>query len=147
MTTLFSPLLLVLFGTPARITAGCIGCSYWPLGRGYIRIHANKSCQDRGDDIALHQRLAQHPSCHGPSSSSHSRMSTRRFASLATDLFTRQDGGATPPTPHHDNPVVAFIIGLAIVLLASILNAAGLNLTKLDHVRCSRMLRACCSTS
>lgn len=35
---------------------------------------------------------------------------------------------------HHANPVVAFIIGLAIILLASILNAAGLNLTKLDHV-------------
>lgn len=31
------------------------------------------------------------------------------------------------------SPVVAFIIGLAIILLASILNAAGLNLTKLDH--------------
>ena len=65
-------------------------------------------------------------------------MSTRRFASLATDLFSRQEGGDTTPTPHHDNPVVAFIIGLAIVLLASILNAAGLNLTKLDHVRCFR---------
>ena len=36
---------------------------------------------------------------------------------------------------HHGSPVVAFVIGLAIILLASILNAAGLNLTKLDHVR------------
>ena len=36
---------------------------------------------------------------------------------------------------HHASPVVAFIIGLAIITLASILNAAGLNLTKLDHVR------------
>ncbi|KAI0051182.1 hypothetical protein FA95DRAFT_1554753 [Auriscalpium vulgare] len=35
---------------------------------------------------------------------------------------------------HHANAVVAFIIGLAIVTLASVLNAAGLNLTKLDHV-------------
>jgi hypothetical protein len=35
----------------------------------------------------------------------------------------------------HANPVIAFIIGLSIVFLASILNAAGLNLTKLDHVR------------
>jgi len=34
----------------------------------------------------------------------------------------------------HDSPVVAFIIGLSIILLASILNAGGLNLTKLDHV-------------
>jgi len=40
-----------------------------------------------------------------------------------------------PPVKHHASPVVAFIIGLAIILLASILNAAGLNLTKLDHVR------------
>jgi hypothetical protein len=32
------------------------------------------------------------------------------------------------------NPVAAFIIGLAIILLSSVLNAAGLNLTKLDHV-------------
>lgn len=35
---------------------------------------------------------------------------------------------------HGASPVVAFIIGLTIILLASILNAAGLNLTKLDHV-------------
>ncbi|KAH9858568.1 hypothetical protein C2E23DRAFT_864468 [Lenzites betulinus] len=42
-----------------------------------------------------------------------------------------------PVPAHHANPVVAFIIGLAIVTLASILNAAGLNLTKLDHVRTS----------
>ena len=42
---------------------------------------------------------------------------------------------STDPVPaHHASPVVAFIIGLAIVTLASILNAAGLNLTKLDHV-------------
>jgi hypothetical protein len=34
----------------------------------------------------------------------------------------------------HANPVVAFIIGLSIITLASVLNAAGLNLTKLDHV-------------
>ncbi|KAK7057117.1 hypothetical protein R3P38DRAFT_3303720 [Favolaschia claudopus] len=47
---------------------------------------------------------------------------------------------ATAPITHHNrhaNPVVAFIIGLSIILLASILNAAGLNLTKLDHVRTS----------
>ena len=36
--------------------------------------------------------------------------------------------------PHHANAVVAFMIGLGIVTLASIMNAAGLNLTKLDHV-------------
>ncbi|EGN99783.1 hypothetical protein SERLA73DRAFT_179994 [Serpula lacrymans var. lacrymans S7.3] len=43
---------------------------------------------------------------------------------------------------HHGSPVVAFIIGLAIILLASILNAAGLNLTKLDHVRTSAIPKA-----
>ena len=35
----------------------------------------------------------------------------------------------------HGKPVIAFIIGLSIITLASVLNAAGLNLTKLDHVR------------
>ncbi|KAI0743369.1 hypothetical protein C8Q80DRAFT_1257083 [Daedaleopsis nitida] len=43
---------------------------------------------------------------------------------------------------HHASPVVAFIIGLSIVTLASILNAAGLNLTKLDHVRTSAIPKA-----
>jgi hypothetical protein len=47
----------------------------------------------------------------------------------------------------HQNAVAAFIIGLAIVTLASVLNAAGLNLTKLDHVRVLRVggvyARAC----
>ena len=51
---------------------------------------------------------------------------------------TPEDDAPPPPDPvpaHHANAVVAFIIGLAIVVLASVLNAAGLNLTKLDHVR------------
>ncbi|KAF7361823.1 hypothetical protein MVEN_00526600 [Mycena venus] len=52
----------------------------------------------------------------------------------------------SPPStghhPRHGNPVVAFIIGLSIILLASILNAAGLNLTKLDHVRTSAVPKA-----
>lgn len=39
-----------------------------------------------------------------------------------------------PVPAHHASPVVAFIIGLSIIILASILNAGGLNLTKLDHV-------------
>ncbi|KAJ7188151.1 hypothetical protein C8R46DRAFT_1053815 [Mycena filopes] len=45
---------------------------------------------------------------------------------------------SNPPTSSHrhgNNSVVGFIIGLSIIFLASILNAAGLNLTKLDHVR------------
>ncbi|KAJ6593981.1 hypothetical protein B0H19DRAFT_918238 [Mycena capillaripes] len=53
---------------------------------------------------------------------------------------------STPASPPHHaphgNPVVAFIIGLSIILLASILNAAGLNLTKLDHVRTSTIPKA-----
>jgi len=44
------------------------------------------------------------------------------------------------PGPRHGNQVVAFIIGLSIILLASIMNAAGLNLTKLDHVRSSLLM-------
>ncbi|KIM69251.1 hypothetical protein SCLCIDRAFT_1208675 [Scleroderma citrinum Foug A] len=57
------------------------------------------------------------------------------------------DPSVTPtPTPspagadgagRHTNTVVAFIIGFAIIMVASVLNAAGLNLTKLDHVRTS----------
>lgn len=42
-----------------------------------------------------------------------------------------------PGQNRHANSIIAFIIGLSIILLASILNAAGLNLTKLDHVRLS----------
>ncbi|KAF8630685.1 hypothetical protein AX15_002828 [Amanita polypyramis BW_CC] len=55
---------------------------------------------------------------------------------------------SSPATHHstssarHENTVVAFIIGLSIILLASILNAAGLNLTKLDHVRTSAIPKA-----
>ncbi|KAF8493638.1 hypothetical protein JB92DRAFT_2998388 [Gautieria morchelliformis] len=42
-------------------------------------------------------------------------------------------GQTTRPRPMH--PVVAFIIGLSIILGASLMNAGGLNLTKLDHSR------------
>jgi len=58
-------------------------------------------------------------------------------------LLVRQTNESDPiivpvPVPvhgvRHGNPVVAFIIGLSIIILASVLNAAGLNLTKLDHV-------------
>ncbi|KAE9411418.1 hypothetical protein BT96DRAFT_1011238 [Gymnopus androsaceus JB14] len=47
-----------------------------------------------------------------------------------------------PVPAHHANSIVAFIIGLSIVMLASILNAAGLNLTKLDHVWTSAIPKA-----
>ncbi|KAF8608747.1 hypothetical protein BDV93DRAFT_518811 [Ceratobasidium sp. AG-I] len=51
---------------------------------------------------------------------------------------------ATEPTVqrHSQNSVVAFIIGLCIVTLSSVLNAGGLNLTKLDHVRQSALPKA-----
>lgn len=47
-----------------------------------------------------------------------------------------------PAPARRINPILAFIIGLAIILGASILNAAGLNLTKLDHV-CRPALVVC----
>lgn len=51
------------------------------------------------------------------------------------DSNVPEDPAPVPPPTHHGaSPVVAFIIGLSIIILASILNAAGLNLTKLDHV-------------
>jgi magnesium transporter len=53
----------------------------------------------------------------------------------SSTLAPLPDSKPTHGPGSHGNPVVAFIIGLAIILLASILNAAGLNLTKLDHVR------------
>ncbi|KDQ53544.1 hypothetical protein JAAARDRAFT_39231 [Jaapia argillacea MUCL 33604] len=58
---------------------------------------------------------------------------------MSIPLLTRQEDDVPA---HHANPVVAFIIGLAIITLASILNAAGLNLTKLDHVRTSAIPKA-----
>ncbi|ESK97094.1 hypothetical protein Moror_6315 [Moniliophthora roreri MCA 2997] len=57
-------------------------------------------------------------------------------------FFYSRDAESDPVPAHHASPVVSFIIGLAIVILASILNAAGLNLTKLDHVRTSTIPKA-----
>lgn len=48
----------------------------------------------------------------------------------------------SPSVPHRADPALAFVIGLSIILIASILNAAGLNLTKLDHVRTSSIPKA-----
>lgn len=65
--------------------------------------------------------------------------STTTATTTATSLVASSTASIPDVTDnvpaHHANPVVAFIIGFAIVLLASILNAGGLNLTKLDHVR------------
>ena len=63
-------------------------------------------------------------------------MDSTTLAATTTALATAStDIPVDDPVPaHHASPVVAFIIGLAIVTLSSILNAAGLNLTKLDHV-------------
>lgn len=56
--------------------------------------------------------------------------------STSTPVSTFPASGAFDDVPaHHASPVVAFVIGLGIVTLSSIMNAAGLNLTKLDHVR------------
>ncbi|KAI8975861.1 hypothetical protein BD414DRAFT_517344 [Trametes punicea] len=63
---------------------------------------------------------------------------TLTATSISESPTAASDVPLDDPVPaHHASPVVAFIIGLAIVTLASILNAAGLNLTKLDHVRTS----------
>ena len=61
---------------------------------------------------------------------------------MGTSSILRARAEGDPVPAHHANPVLAFIIGLAIILLASILNAAGLNLTKLDHVRTSAIPKA-----
>ncbi|TFK25670.1 hypothetical protein FA15DRAFT_638875 [Coprinopsis marcescibilis] len=53
---------------------------------------------------------------------------------------TLPDNG--PPVHPGISPIVAFMIGFLIILLASIMNAAGLNLTKLDHVRMSSIPKA-----
>jgi hypothetical protein len=61
----------------------------------------------------------------------HSNWLAMSNVSLITLLARQSDGDNVI---HPPNPVVSFVIGLAIIILASILNAAGLNLTKLDHV-------------
>jgi hypothetical protein len=58
-----------------------------------------------------------------------------RTMSSATSSAVPSPTGQPVHHAPHQNAVAAFIIGLAIVTLASVLNAAGLNLTKLDHVR------------
>ncbi|OBZ67037.1 hypothetical protein A0H81_12867 [Grifola frondosa] len=76
-------------------------------------------------------------------------MDTSTLVTTATEAIASPSPSPIPefvlddPVPaHHASPVVAFIIGLTIVTLASILNAAGLNLTKLDHVRTSAIPKA-----
>ncbi|KAJ3534809.1 hypothetical protein NM688_g7076 [Phlebia brevispora] len=64
---------------------------------------------------------------------------------LNASLADSPDTGPPVPLPtpsRHVNAVVGFMIGLGIVTLASIMNAAGLNLTKLDHVRTSAIPKA-----
>ncbi|CAE6482809.1 unnamed protein product [Rhizoctonia solani] len=65
---------------------------------------------------------------------------------VATATAAAAEAAATEITvkaqKHAQNPVVAFIIGLCIVTLASVLNAGGLNLTKLDHVRQNALPKA-----
>lgn len=66
------------------------------------------------------------------SSLSSTTSTTSSLDSLPTSPISDVDDNVPA---HHVNSVVAFMIGFAIILLASILNAGGLNLTKLDHVR------------
>jgi hypothetical protein len=74
---------------------------------------------------------------HGPRIWYYFMATSSTFTSALEPTATPSPGGLSDDTPavHHASPVVAFIIGLSIILLASVLNAAGLNLTKLDHVR------------
>lgn len=51
----------------------------------------------------------------------------------AQDASPMDSTTSAPSSSLH--PVVAFIIGLAIILGSSLMNAGGLNLTKLDHSR------------
>ncbi|KAG6334250.1 hypothetical protein ID866_4841 [Astraeus odoratus] len=64
-------------------------------------------------------------------------METSPASALVTATATSQAGQesatSSDDASNSISPVVAFIIGFAIIMLASILNAAGLNLTKLDH--------------
>lgn len=63
-------------------------------------------------------------------------------ASAAASATSLGSSTSSYDTSQHASPVVAFIIGFGIILLASVLNAAGLNLTKLDHVRTSSIPKA-----
>ncbi|EPQ57506.1 hypothetical protein GLOTRDRAFT_137822 [Gloeophyllum trabeum ATCC 11539] len=68
---------------------------------------------------------------------------TPTFAAAVATVLQRDSPEDNDDVPaRHASPVLAFIIGLSIILLASILNAAGLNLTKLDHVRTSAIPKA-----
>jgi hypothetical protein len=62
-------------------------------------------------------------------------MATSSTSFLIPTATTNPTLNDDPAPVRHASPVVAFIIGLSIMFMASILNAAGLNLTKLDHVR------------
>lgn len=67
---------------------------------------------------------------------------TSGLASPATSAVHAAQESSVPGdnAGHGVDPVVAFITGFAIIMLASVLNAAGLNLTKLDHVGVSEAL-------
>ena len=82
---------------------------------------------------SAHVPGVQHPrNVHAMNSSIPSASISTTFSSAPSSL---PDHPPDDVPAHHASPVVAFIIGLGIVTLASIMNAAGLNLTKLDHVR------------
>ena len=66
------------------------------------------------------------------------------MAVASVSVSLAQPNGSPKSAASRANPAVAFIIGLAIITLASVLNAAGLNLTKLDHVSVSMRLAILC---
>ena len=66
---------------------------------------------------------------------------TSTLASLIPSVTSKPKDDGVPA--HGASPVVAFLIGLSIILLASIMNAAGLNLTKYDHVWGCYLLLVC----
>ncbi|KAG8813458.1 hypothetical protein FRC17_001571, partial [Serendipita sp. 399] len=61
--------------------------------------------------------------------------STLSSTSSASAAATATASPDTPSVSHDLNPAISFIIGTAIILGASVMNAAGLNFVKLDMVR------------
>ncbi|KAG8818790.1 hypothetical protein FRC17_010707 [Serendipita sp. 399] len=61
--------------------------------------------------------------------------STLSSTSSASASATATASPDTPSSSHDLNPAISFIIGTAIILGASVMNAAGLNFVKLDMVR------------
>jgi hypothetical protein len=68
--------------------------------------------------------------------------STSITSTSATPTSSAQPDSDLQNIPNDLNPVVSFIIGFSIILVASIMNAGGLNLVKLDMVRTMALPKA-----